>query len=94
MPTVSIPGAVEVAFGLEEVAVPDAEVAARVVPGAGDDEEHAARPSASAPRQAVCHDGRRRVPAVRSGRAGALAGLVIMLSPDDCSATNSDRVRT
>jgi hypothetical protein len=57
VPTVSVPGAVEVAFGLAaglaEVAVLDAEDAGRVVSGEGDDVEHAARPSATAQRQAV-----------------------------------------
>ena len=91
MPTVSIPSEVEVAFGLAvcavlavglaEVAVPDAEVAGRVVPGDGDDEEHAARPSASVQRQAVRLDGRQRERAVRSGRAGAPAGVVVMALP-------------
>jgi hypothetical protein len=91
MPITSVPGAVEVAFGLAvcevlavglaEVAVPDAEVAGRVVPGDGDDEEHAARPSESAHRQAVHHDGRRRGRPVRSGRAGAPARVVVMALP-------------
>ena len=59
----SVPGAVEVAFGLAvgavlaaglaEVAVTEVEVDGRVVAGEGDDEEHAARPSASAQRQAA-----------------------------------------
>jgi hypothetical protein len=69
------------AVGLAEVAVPDAEVADRVVAGDGDDEEHAARPSASAHRQGVRHDGRRRARAVRSGRAGAAVCVVVMTLP-------------
>jgi hypothetical protein len=90
-PITSVPGAVEVAFGLAvgavvaarlaEVAVADAEVADRVVSGKGDDEEQPARPSASAHRQAVRHDGRRGARAVRSGRAGAPACVVVMTLP-------------